>query len=290
MMTQPSVIGIDAGATRCKGALRINSKRFDVSFQGANANTDPSGALASVVQVLHLLAQEAGVCIEDMAPIPTYIAQAGITGRDQARQMRAGLPLAHVVIEEDKRASVQDALGDADGYVAMIGTGSFLAHKQGGTLRYLGGYGLILGDEASGAWAGREALTRALRANEGLYADDLFLKKLRERMGGPQAIMQFAARATPAEFAELFPVLLDEGTSPSAREILRLGARYITKGFRLLGWQEGERLCLSGGVGPSYTKILSEEMRICLSAPCSIAPDGALALAARVAEGWQGWE
>lgn len=55
----------------------------------------------------------------------------------------------------------------APGALAGVGTGSYVGFLTGGSVRFAGGWGLALGDEASGAWLGREVLRAALMAHEG---------------------------------------------------------------------------------------------------------------------------
>ncbi|WP_121630289.1 BadF/BadG/BcrA/BcrD ATPase family protein [Tropicibacter alexandrii] len=283
------MIGIDGGGTTCRGALIWQGRRVDVSRPGANVTSDFDGAVAAVSNVLRDLAKAAGCTLDDLSPQPAFLGLAGVTDQALASRLAAALPLARAVIEEDRRASVLDALGAATGCVAVIGTGSFLA-RQADHVRYVGGHGLALGDEASGAWLGREALAMALRAADGLAADDALLAGLRARLGGATGIARFAAQATPRAFAEFAPEIVAARGVASVEALLWEGARYIAEGWRALGWQPGEAACLTGGLGPVYADYLPDEMRACLTAPRGTAPDGALALAARVAEGWRGWD
>lgn len=286
-MSHPLLIGIDGGGTTCRGAALYNGKRVTRAVPGANATSDFDGAVTAVRSVAQALAEALGLPMETIAQAPAYLGMAGVVDARVAERLRAALPFDRAVIEEDRRASVVDALGPGEGAVAVIGTGSFLARQAGGRMRFLGGYGLALGDEASGAWLGREALAATLREAEGWGAGSDLTRGLWDEMGGRSGIIAFAARARSRDLAELAPgvVAAAEGGDAQASDIVTRGADYIAEALAALGWQLGEDLCLTGGLGRVYASALPTAMRAALSKPQGAAPDGALALAARVAEG-----
>ena len=78
--------------------------------------------------------------------------------------------------------------------------------------------------------------------------------------------------------AALAAGLVEQATDPVARALLREGAEWILRAIRALGWTEGERLCLLGGLGPHYAPLLG----LPVAEPLGSALDGALALAAEV--------
>ncbi len=286
-MSHPLLIGIDGGGTTCRGAALYGGKRVTRAVPGANATSDFEGAVAAVRAVVQALAEALDLPVERLAQAPAYLGMAGVVDARVAERLRRALPFARVVIEEDRRASVVDALGARDGAVAVIGTGSFLARQTGGAMRFLGGHGLALGDEASGAWLGREALAATLRVSEGWGAGSDLTCGLWDEMGGRSGIIAFATRARSRDLAELAPgvVAAAEGGDAQAVDLITRGAAYIAGALTALGWQSGEALCLTGGLGPVYAGALPTAMRAALSQPHGAAPDGALALAGRMAEG-----
>jgi glucosamine kinase len=91
-----------------------------------------------------------------------------------------------------------------------------LPHSRGGQFREIGGKGLVLGDEASGAWLGRRgASSRGLdraRGSDGF--DDavdgfrqmtpLLAQMLDENAARPDGVVAFANRAAPADLCRAF--------------------------------------------------------------------------------------
>ncbi|CUH78544.1 BadF/BadG/BcrA/BcrD ATPase family protein [Tropicibacter naphthalenivorans] len=289
-MQRGLVIGIDGGGTSCRGALLWQGRRVDAQVAGANVTSDFDGAVRAVRAVVAALAQAAGCDEAALWDAPAFLGLAGVTDRAMADRFRAALGWPKAVVEEDTRASVVDALGEGDGCVAVIGTGSFLARQVAGAQRCIGGYGLALGDEASGAWLGREALAMALRAHQGLEADSPLLAELRGKYGEFAGVTGFAAGASPRDFATLAPEIVGAQGDRASEALLRRGAAYIAEGLTALGWSPGQPICLTGGLGAVYALYLPENMRAGIIPAQSTAPSGALILAQRVAEGWQGWD
>jgi glucosamine kinase len=69
------------------------------------------------------------------------------------------------------------------------------------------------------------------------------------------------------------------------RDLMQRGADYVRDGIRALGFQTGDALCLSGGVGPHYAPYLPAEVTANLVQPFGSNLEGAFALARQTAEG-----
>lgn len=289
MDEQPNtcLIGVDGGGTTCRVALVWAGRRHEVRLGPANARTDRAGAIATVRagirQVTALARIGAG------QPVRTHVALAGIMSAADERAVARGLGLdhvtahvtAHVTVSDDQVSTVAGALSGADGAVAGIGTGSFLARRSGGRLAFVGGWGLELGDEASGAWLGRGLLAATLHVADGLMPGTDLTETIRARFGTAPDIVAFAARAGPGDFAELAPLIVAAAADGDgvAQGLMRDGAGYIGRGLAALGRNAGEPVCLSGGLGPAYAPWLADELRASLCPPRGSALDGALWLA-----------
>ena len=78
------------------------------------------------------------------------------------------LPFRRTIITSDAHAACVGAHGGHDGGIIIVGTGSVGWAIRGGRQYRVGGWGLTLSDEGSAAWLGREALSRAQKAEAGL--------------------------------------------------------------------------------------------------------------------------
>ncbi|WP_116599428.1 BadF/BadG/BcrA/BcrD ATPase family protein [Primorskyibacter marinus] len=278
-------IGVDSGGTLCRAVIEGPRGRVETAAPGCNWTTDPARTIAAIRAVLRSCAVKAGLAEAELRHARAHIGAAGIVSSSDATALSRALDdlLGEVTASEDLECAVAGALGPSgDGFVAGLGTGSFLAGRQQGTVRRVGGWGLVLGDEASGAWLGRALLARALHVRDGLAEPSALVAKVMDRFGNdPAALVRFASTATPADFAVFAPLIaeaLDAG-DPAAADLLNTGAGWIERGLHRLGWRPGARLCLLGGLGPLYTRALPAQLSEAVAPPVGTALDGALALA-----------
>ena len=277
-------IGVDCGGTHCRIAWETEARRVDYIGRGSNFTVNPRACADAIIEALGHLAQKAQLAPEDLHDLPCYLGVAGVLTPKQAEQLATLLPLSTTLIEEDRRAAVVGALGAGNGCFAALGTGSFFARVTQDRLRTLGGHGLALGDEASAAWLGREALRWSLHAGDGLAEASALTRALLEEFGGAHGLSAFAAKATSIEFGSLA-----RGVTRAAgqgdvvgRALLHRGAGWICRSIRALGWQPGDVFCAPGALSAAYEPHLDPDLRATLTPPKGSALDGALILAQHV--------
>ncbi len=282
---KPPLIAVDGGGTGCRLVLHDGSKVIATEAGPTNLSSDFEAARMQLLLGLGALAARAGLSLNDLRPFPAYFALAGAISDDICYRMQASLPLDNVCIEDDRRAALVGALGEDDGAVAHCGTGSFLALQSGGETRLAGGWGHILGDEASAHWLVRRALAATLDVADGLAKPTRLTDQITRAIGHAPRVVAFAAEARPEEFAAHAPIVTRaaEAGDTAAQSILAEGAAYLARTLERLGWREGMRLCLTGGVGAAYGDHLPEPMRAALTEPKGAPLDGAVALAKALA-------
>lgn len=281
---QDGLIGVDGGATTCRFALQRGGKRTVVETAGVNVTTNSGAAVETLRDGFAQLATLAQIAPDALADIPAFLGLAGLQTDDAARAIAAALPLKRAEYAEDRLPAVVGALGARAGSVAAIGTGSFLGRQTDEAVTFAGGWGLMLGDEASGAWIGREILAAALRAEDGMMPHTDLTRTVLADLGGPHGAVAFARDATPDAFgAEPRVRAVFEAAAaqdPVATELLGRGATYIATALRALGHETTDPLCLMGSVAPEYAPYLDPNLTVVR--PNGTALDGALALAARI--------
>lgn len=280
------LLGIDGGGTHCRGAVVVDGRRFDATGGAANATTDPVGTRAALEDLLDRLARRSGVSRDVIARATAHLAIAGVRSPGQGAALARDLNLPRARVTEDWPAAIAGALGGGDGIVAGIGTGSFLARQQGGLRRSVGGWGMALGDEASGAWLGLRALACVMAVTDGLEPETAMTVTLMRRFADVQPdLPAYALTARPADLALLAPIVVAAAHDgdPAAARLLSAGAAYVARTATTLGWEPGVTLVLTGGLGPVYENLLPPGMVPDLAAPLGSALDGALALAAEAA-------
>ncbi len=269
-------IGIDGGGTSCRAALVLGDRRVDVTGGAANVNTDFDAAMAMIRDLLARLAAQAGIAPETLRDLPGHFGLAGVMSPDMGHAVTAALDLPQVTVTDDHPTTIVGALGDADGAVAAIGTGSFLGRQRHGQTRSIGGWGYRIGDQASGAWLGRRALEHLLLVQDGVAPDGPLMRALATHDFGAGGISGFSFRASPADYARFAPIIV-ASDDPFAISLMQDGAAYIRAGLTALGWQRDEALCLTGGLGPAYAPYLG----VTVTPAKGTALDGALILAGR---------
>ena len=277
-----AVLAVDGGGTRCRMALEAPGYRFVAEAGPTNVTTDRDGAVQEIRSALSALAEASGESIDDLIRVPAYLGLSGILVAEDIEALRPLLPFAGARIDDDRPAALAGALGPVgSGAIAHCGTGSFLGHRSEGESRFAGGWGHRLGDEASATWLAREALAATLASIDGIGPLTGLTRGLSDRLGGDRGIVDFAESASPEVLGALAPEVTAaaEGGDPVARRIMKAGASSIARTVEAIGWRPGERLCLTGGVGPYYTRYLPAAVRDCLALPLGDPLDGALALA-----------
>jgi len=164
------VLGIDAGATKTVGLLADEQGNILSAGRGPGANLQASGEL-DVEKVLHQVMEAA---IGDRTPRPSIICLgvAGVDRDEDARVVRSIMrrisPDARVIVVNDALIALVAGAGDAPGIVVLSGTGSIAYGRNGrGVAARAGGWGHVIGDEGSGYWIGRRALTAVVREADG---------------------------------------------------------------------------------------------------------------------------
>ncbi len=266
------LFAVDGGGTSCRAALVVDGRRHEAAGGPANAASDFAGAVAALRALLSGLARDAGIGWAELAAGRGYLGLAGIMSPGDGDRLAQALDLPRARVADDQEAHVTGALGGQDGAVCAVGTGSFLGRQHGGAIRRIGGWGFLLGDQASGAWLGRRMLEQAWLARDGLT---LRTPLLTQALTGDWADPAHQFRARPADFAALAPRIA-ASPDPAARALMAEGAAYLTAGLTALGWTVAEPLCLTGGLGPAYAALLPASVP-----PKGTALDGGLILAGR---------
>ncbi len=278
-MTAPILIAVDGGGTGSRYAMRRGAD-YSEAFSGpANVSSDFDGAVANLRLGLGKLGLSAG----EWAGARICMGLAGVLDEGDAARVAKALDFPHLKVLDDRAIAVRGAfLTSGSGALAGVGTGSYVGFLTGGAVRFAGGWGLALGDEASGAWLGREALRAALMASEGSGPQSALTSQL--LADGPARIMREAAAADPAWFGRLAPRVAKAATAgdPVAVDLLKRGAAYLTATLLRLGWTAGVPLVLTGSLGPVYEAYLPAEMRANLKEQEGGALDGAFAYAAEI--------
>jgi glucosamine kinase len=284
------LLGVDGGGTSCRARL--------CAFSGevlGEATTGPAnlrlGLEQSFSAVLDAAAQTLGQAGFSPSHLARVVACLALAGASEPTHLAAAQDYPHpfrkVIVITDAHAACLGAHGHRDGGVIVVGTGTVgWAVLRGQTYR-VGGWGLPVSDEGSGAWLGCEALRHVLWALDGRLAWSGLLRALAAEFGNdPHVIVRWTHAASPGDFASLAPRVFDHaaGGDPVAGELIGLAARHIDALAARLMDAGATRLALVGGCAPFLKPSLGEATKSRLVEPAGDALQGALQLARSAAQ------
>ncbi len=283
------ICAVDGGGTGCRAVIARADGTVLARASGGPANyaTDAAQAVKNVLCAVHSAAQRLGIEGSALHRLVAHVGLAGIMSAADAQAVASQLAFEICSVTDDRETSVIGALGARDGALLAIGTGTFLAARRGDKIRFFGGWGLNVGDQASGARLGRELLERTLLACDGIETDSDLTRAILSRFeGAPANITAFAGSAKPADFAAFAPLVINAAKAgdPVGHALMERGAAYLNAALGSAGVSEDEIVCLIGGVGPLYEPYLAPEYRDRIRPPEGEALDGAVQLARRKLE------
>jgi len=279
------LLGVDGGGTHCRARLsRRSGTTLGEGISGpANIRLGLEQSFAAVLDAAEKCLSEAGLPHADLERTSACLALAGATEPiDLAKAHARNLPFRRTVITTDAHAACVGAHQGRDGGIVIIGTGTVGWATIRGRHHRVGGWGLPVSDEGSGAWLGREALRRVLWARDGRIAwTGLLTALFEEFQEDPHAIVRWAAEARPRDFGLLAPMVVEQAgrNDPVAAELVQQAAHHIDALAGRLAAFGAPRLCVVGGLAAHIEPWLAQETRARLVPPAGDALSGALQLA-----------
>ena len=281
------IIGIDGGGTSCRAAVAEPDGRVLGRGRGGPSNilTDPNHAIASIMEATEAAFREAGLDVGLVAGSSAFLGLAGTNVGDLTRYVHDRLPFRHTQIESDVLIAFEGAIGDGDGAVASLGTGTVYMARRSGEISNIGGWGFHVGDLGSGARIGQALLQEALLAHDGIHPMAGAARAvLDEFKHDPRQIVDFARLSKPGDYARFARLVFDHADLGDTQALRMLDDAVSAVNETLdvvVGLGGGKALCLLGGLAPLYAGRLAPAHRAILVEPKADALAGAVALAAR---------
>lgn len=280
--THRYLLGIDGGGSGCRAAVADLTGGCIGRGEAGSANimTNFELALDNIQRAARHALADAGLDPERLNCLQSVLGLAG--ANVDASRVADQLPFADCLVTSDGEIALQGALGNRDGLVATLGTGSVFLYRRQGVVGTLGGWGHVVGDLGSGAWLGKQLLQQLLLAFDGVIESSPLTQRMWSHFdNSPQRLVEFAHSASPQQFADyasvVFTAEAQHDTVASA-----IVSRAVTDVESMLNVVPGRGvlpLCLLGGLARFYQSRLSSRYRQQLQAPEADAVDGALALA-----------
>ena len=205
------VVGVDGGGTKTHVVV-ADEKGAELSSVSGSASAVVPGEAEHSAEVIERLVREALAACErgEETPAAMCVGVAGV-GRDAEFTSFFHAISAHSIADElevlpDAVVALEDAFADEAGIILIAGTGS-VCYGRGptGRLARCGGWGHTAGDEGSGSWIGRRALSVVTASSDGREPDTALLGALLTHLELESAdeLVPWAAAANPALLAQL---------------------------------------------------------------------------------------
>jgi glucosamine kinase len=209
------VVGVDAGGTHTRARVADDAGEPLGQAEGAAGAMRPGEADRAADAIVDCVRDALIAC--DMGHVVPRVLSVGAAGagRDAERLMlwealSARDIAEEVVVRTDAETAFDDAFGDGAGILLLAGTGS-MAYGRGptGVTARCGGWGPVCGDEGSGAWIGRRALSVVTGSADGREPETALLDAIltAAEVNDADQLIAWAAGATPAQLASLTPVV-----------------------------------------------------------------------------------
>jgi glucosamine kinase len=205
------VVGVDGGASKTRVIVADASGAELATVTGVASAVRPGEAAHSAEVIAKLVGEALAACeMDEEMPSALCVGIAGV-GRDaeysafEDAMSKRGLA-DELVVLPDAVIALNDAFHEEAGIVLIAGTGS-MAYGRGPSQKMArcGGWGPVCGDEGSGAWIGRRALSVITGSADGREPETGLLPAILTHLEleSPDELISWAAGATSRDFAAL---------------------------------------------------------------------------------------
>ena len=285
-MREPILLGIDGGGTQCRVRARYAGGTLIGEASGGTANifAGVDAALANIIAVSAAALGAGGLSADHLACSHAGLGLAGANVSSFAAELLARpMPFASFALETDAVVACRGAHAGRDGAIAILGTGSAYVVRSGPDFTLLGGWGIAVSDQGSGADLGRSALSLALLALDGVVEETALCRDVLARFHrDPSALAEFARAAMPRDFGRFAPLVWErfDAGDPIALRIVGQGVASVEPMLRRLRQLGAPAIALLGGMASRYQPLFPADIQRYIVSPEGDALEGALDLAA----------
>jgi len=278
------LIGVDGGGTGCRVAIAEENGNVlaRASAGPANIATNLQKSRDNFLGAIDEAFDTAGINRAEIANATAVLGLAGANLGDYAAQLLPTLPFARANIVSDAETTLVGAIGDQNGCIAAIGTGSVYGRRDENGFFQIGGWGFLLGDDGSGARLGCDFLHITILAYDGVAPSSLLTREILEQYdNNPSNIVEQAKKFTPGEFGRLAPRIIKAAAlgDENAEGLLVHHTDIVRKSIDAVGFNPDQAFCMHGGLGQVYLARLPETYQKEAHAAKGNALDGAMTLA-----------
>lgn len=219
------VVGVDGGGTKTRVLVADQQGQPLADVEGPPSAVRPGQAEKSADAIADTLRRALAEC--EMTHVVPRVLNVGVAGagRETERQALWQALVSRELAEEtlvhpDATVALDDAFGDGPGVMLIAGTGSVcFGRGPAGQMGRCGGWGPNIGDEGSGAWIGKRALSVVAAATDGREPETALVGAVltAAQVNDVNDLIAWSAQATPAILATLAPAVMSEAEAGDLR-------------------------------------------------------------------------
>jgi len=242
------VIGVDGGGSKTRVIVGTAEGEVLASVDGPKSAIIPGKAAESANVIAELVIKGVAEIAQPGVVVPRvlYCGVAGTGREEERRALQAALDAKdlaeEVVVDSDGLIAFYDAFEDRAGILLVVGTGSIAyGRSPAGEIVRCGGWGPTFGDEGSGGWIGKRALSIVAASSDGREPPTALLFPI---LGATQCedvqdLIPWAAAADARAFASLVPVVFSTAAAGDQRAnaLITLAAEELVLHIRALARQ-----------------------------------------------------
>lgn len=246
-MSGTIVVGIDGGGSKTRAMVADETGQKIVEVDGPGSAVRPGQHERSAEIIVDLVKD--ALASADMAHVLPKVLCVGVAGVGVETERQALWQALNerevaeeVIVHTDAMVALDDAFGEGPGILLISGTGSIAwGRSPAGTLGRCGGWGPIIGDEGSGQWIGRRALSIVAAASDGREPETALTGAIltAAQVNEVPQLIAWAAQATPMQLATLAPAVMSVADAGDLRanSLLTLAAEELVLHVRTLARQ-----------------------------------------------------
>jgi len=282
--TNPLIIVVDGGGSTCRVSIvNLNGITLGQATGGsANITSHFDESLKNIQQTINQAYKTANISLENQKNSYAYLGLAGGKTPELSERLKQNLGFLQTEVVSDRRIMVQGVMGNDDGTIVATGTGSFFVHRINGQLQKVGGWGLNLGDEASGAYLGKKLLQTTLHAHDGITDHSPLTRETFAHFeASPRTMINFARTATPSDYGKFSPKIVHamQQGDPVAKYIMNKATNNIVDVLKIWDVTASGSLYMLGGLGHIYADLLPQQYKDLIKPPQNDAIHGGIQLA-----------
>lgn len=242
------VVGVDGGGSKTRVMVGTAEGEVLATIEGPKSAIVPGEAAHSANVIADLVVRAIAEIAQPGAVLPRvlYCGIAGTGREEERRALHAALDAKElaeeVVVDSDGLIALYDALEDRAGILLVVGTGSIAyGRSPAGEIVRCGGWGPTFGDEGSGGWIGKRALSIIAASSDGREPPTALLFPILAATGceDVQDLIPWAAAADARAYASLVPAVFSTAAAgdPRANALITLAAEELVLHVRALARQ-----------------------------------------------------